>query len=97
MRKSTKLKKLQKQMLNALNYEEWKSSAIEHDELSGAKRWREVDQSKQYDYAQIRLRLDRLRSLRARHDHQGLVLCVAGGWQPAVLCWLLRVAYSKQL
>jgi TAG lipase / steryl ester hydrolase / phospholipase A2 / LPA acyltransferase len=79
VRKSTKLKKLQKQMLKALNYEEWKSSAIEHDELSGAKRWREVDQSTQYDYAQIRLRLDRLRSLRARHDHQGLVFTLNEG------------------
>ncbi|MEH6586622.1 MAG: DUF3336 domain-containing protein [Halioglobus sp.] len=79
MRKASKLKKLQKQMLDALNYSEWKGLAVEHDELSGAKRWREVDQSKQYDYSQIRLRLDRLRSLRARHDHQGLLFTLNEG------------------
>ena len=42
-------------------YEAWREAAIEHDELSGQKRWREVDQTSQYDYAEIRLRLDRLR------------------------------------
>ncbi|TDG12101.1 DUF3336 domain-containing protein [Seongchinamella unica] len=79
MRKSRKLKQLQKQMDNAQSYAEWKSAAIEHDEVSGARRWREIDQSRQYDYAQIRLRLDRLRSLRARHDYQGLLFTLNEG------------------
>lgn len=79
MRKSTKLKKLQKQMEAAKSYVQWQDSALEHDELSGAKRWRQIDQSSQYDYAQIRLRLDRLRSLRARHDHQALLFTLNEG------------------
>ena len=79
MRKSRKLKQLQKQMDMADSYSEWTSLAIEHDELSGAKRWREVDQTSKYDYSQIRLRLDRLRSLRARHDYQGLLFTLNEG------------------
>ena len=60
-------------------YSEWQELAVSHDEVSGQKRWREVDQSRQYDFSQIRLRLDRLRSLRARHDHQGLLFTLNEG------------------
>ena len=73
MKNSRKLKKFEKQMDKCNTYEEWCEAAIQHDEISGQKRWREVDQTSQYDYAQIRLRLDRLRSLRARHDYHGLL------------------------
>lgn len=79
MMKSRKLKQLEKQMGEAHSYQEWREAAIEHDEVSGQKRWREVDQTSQYDYAQIRLRLDRLRALRARHDHQGLLFTLNEG------------------
>jgi TAG lipase/steryl ester hydrolase/phospholipase A2/LPA acyltransferase len=79
VRKSRKLKKLEKQMNKGTSYEAWCEAAIEHDELSGQKRWREVDQTSQYDYAQIRLRLDRLRSLRARHDYHGLLFTLNEG------------------
>jgi NTE family protein len=66
-------------MDNCTSYEEWREAAIQHDEISGQQRWREMDQSSQYDYTQIRLRLDRLRSLRARHDHQGLLFTLNEG------------------
>ena len=79
MIKSRKLKRLEKQMDVAGSYEEWVSAALEHDELSGMKRWRNVDQTSLYDYTQIRLRLDRIRSLRARHDHQGLMFTLNEG------------------
>lgn len=79
MLKSRKLKKLEKAMDRAQNYAQWCEAAQEHDEISGAKRWREVDQTRQYDYAQIRLRLDRLRSLRARNDHAGLLYTLNEG------------------
>ena len=79
MLKSRKLKKLEKQMYSAQNYEEWCEAALQHDEISGAKRWREVDQTSQYDYSQIRLRLDRLRSLRARQDYHGLLYTLNEG------------------
>jgi predicted acylesterase/phospholipase RssA len=77
--KSRKLKKLEKTMNKTHSYEEWREAAIEHDERSGQKRWREIDQTSQYDYAQIRLRLDRMRSLRARHDYHGLLFTLNEG------------------
>lgn len=79
MIKSRKLKRLEKQMDVATSYEEWVAAALEYDELSGMKRWRNVDQTSLYDYTQIRLRLDRIRSLRARHDHQGLMFTLNEG------------------
>ena len=63
MRQSRKLKKLERQMEKSTSYDEWREAAVQHDEISGQQRWREVDQTRQYDYSQIRLRLDRLRSL----------------------------------
>ena len=59
--------------------EEWSAAAQEHDETSGQKRWRAIDQTSQYDYTQIRLRLDKLRSLRAHHDYQGLLFTLNEG------------------
>lgn len=79
MLKSGKLKKLQRKMDKATSYDEWREAAIAHDEVSGKRRWREIDQTTQYDYAQIRLRLDRIRSLRARHDHHGLLFTLNEG------------------
>jgi len=79
VRKSRKLKKLEKQMNQAGSYAEWVEAAVAHDDLSGARRWREVDQTSQYDYGQIRMRLDRLRSLRARQDDHGLLYTLNEG------------------
>lgn len=79
MKNTRKLKALQKQMDQAVTYDGWSEAALAHDELSGAKRWRQVDQTSQYDYTQIRLRLDKLRSLRSRHDHQGLLFTLNEG------------------
>jgi len=74
-----KLKKIEKAMNAAETYPEWTEHALAHDDASGAKRWRDIDQSRQYDYAQIRLRLDRLRSLRVRNDYQGLLFTLNEG------------------
>lgn len=79
MRNTRKLKRIEEQMDRASTYEQWSSAAREHDELSGQARWRQVDQTSQYDYAQIRLRLDKLRSLRSRHDYQGLMFTLNEG------------------
>jgi TAG lipase/steryl ester hydrolase/phospholipase A2/LPA acyltransferase len=79
VKNAKKLKKLQKQMDKSHSYEEWSEAAISHDELSGEKRWRQVDHTSLYDYGQIRLRLDRLRSLRSRHDYQGLMFTLNEG------------------
>ena len=73
MIQSRKLAQIERQMAKCETYDSWRELALQHDERSGAKRWREMDQTRQYDYGQIRLRLDRLRSLRARQDYQGLL------------------------
>ncbi|MEE4193241.1 MAG: DUF3336 domain-containing protein [Halieaceae bacterium] len=77
--RNRRLKRLEKQMTRAESYAEWLQLAKEHDAASGMKRWREVDQTKLYDYASIRRRLDRLRSLRARHDDVGLLFTLNEG------------------
>jgi TAG lipase/steryl ester hydrolase/phospholipase A2/LPA acyltransferase len=77
--KNRRLKQLQRQMDRAENYAEWLDAAQEHDEVSGQRRWREVDQTPLYDYNSIRRRLDRLRSLRARHDDVGLLFTLNEG------------------
>ncbi|QIB66744.1 DUF3336 domain-containing protein [Kineobactrum salinum] len=79
MSKASTLRQLEREMNECSTYEQWRDAAIEHDELSGMQRWREVDQTSQYDYSQIRLRLDRLRSLRSRHDDQGLLYTLNEG------------------
>jgi len=79
VRTSRKLALLERQMAGCNSYEEWREAALQHDQLSGMQRWREVDQTRQYDYSQIRLRLDRLRSLRSRHDYQGLLFTLNEG------------------
>ena len=75
----TRLKKLESAMEEATSYEEWKQAAIEHDEASGATRWKVMDQSRRFDYINIRLRLDHLRNLRARHDDRGLLFALNEG------------------
>jgi len=77
--KNRRLKQLDKELNRAESYEAWCELAAAHDEASGMKRWREVDQTTLYDYASIRRRLDRLRSLRARHDDVGLLYTLNEG------------------
>ena len=63
----------------AQTYEEWKEAAQRYDEATGMDRWRLRDQSSQFDNVSIRIRLDRLRSLRARHDYRGLLFTLNEG------------------
>ena len=66
-------------MESAESYEEWKKAAIEHDEESGAARWKNSDPSTRYDFVSIRSRLDHLRKLRARQDDKGLLFALNEG------------------
>ena len=79
MLKNRRLKRLDRQLDRAESYAEWMETACEHDEVSGMQRWREVDQTPLYDYNSIRRRLDRLRSLSARHDDVGLLFTLNEG------------------
>lgn len=72
-------RKLEKAMEQAASYEEWKEAALAYDEAKGFDRWRAKDSSSQFDNVSIRIRLDRLRSLRARHDNRGLLFTLNEG------------------
>ena len=67
------LTRLQRVMDKAESYEEWTEAAKEHDHASGKERWRNMDQTRRYDYVSIRMRLDALRAMRARHDNHALL------------------------
>ncbi len=66
-------------MDQAENYEQWKEAAQAYDTATGMDRWRARDQSSQFDNVSIRIRLDRLRSMRARHDYRGLLFTLNEG------------------
>jgi NTE family protein len=72
-------RKLKKALEAATSYSEWKEAAIAHDARSGMDRWRQIEQSKRYDYVSIRVRLDNLRALRARRDNRGLLFTLHEG------------------
>jgi len=73
------IKKREAAMARASSYQEWQEAAQAHDDQSGLNRWKLLDQSQQYDYVSIRVRLDRLRALRARHDNRGLLFSLNEG------------------
>ena len=54
-------------------------AAIEHDESSGVIDWVESDESKHFDYASIRRRLERLRRLQRKGDHARLLFALNEG------------------
>ncbi|MEZ5572420.1 MAG: DUF3336 domain-containing protein [Halioglobus sp.] len=76
---SRTMEKLEQRMASAETYGEWCEAARAHDELSGAERWKRVDQTKLYDFSQIRLRLDELRRHRARQDDHALMFALNEG------------------
>jgi len=71
--------RVKKALRNAQSYEEWQEAAEAHDAYHGLDRWRQKDATKQYDYVSIRIRLDRLQSLRARHDVRGVLYALNEG------------------
>ncbi|GHD06019.1 hypothetical protein GCM10007052_00290 [Halioglobus japonicus] len=73
------LRKIEKAMAAAESYDEWREAALDYDATSGGQRWRDRDQSHDYDFVSIRRRLDRLRELRARHDYPGLLFTLNEG------------------
>lgn len=73
------VKKAALAMQNATSYEQWSAAAQDYDQRSGLYRWKIMDQSRSFDYVSIRVRLDRLRALRSRHDDQGLLTALNEG------------------
>ena len=70
---------LKRSFRQATSYEEWKATARAYDQYNGLDRWRKKDATKQYDYVSIRARLDRLQSMKARHDIKGLLYALNEG------------------
>lgn len=70
---------LDRRMAQASSYEAWKQAAQEYDRVSGKETWKQTDASDDYDYADIRRRLQELRELRARGDDIGLLFVLNEG------------------
>jgi len=70
---------LERRMAAAASYAEWKEAAQAHDRVSGKATWKQTDASDDYDYADIRRRLQELRDLRARGDDIGLLFVLNEG------------------
>ena len=66
-------------MERAESYEEWKAAAIAHDKASGLHKWQTEDKSRHFDYASIRRRLERLRTLQEEQDYPGLLFALNEG------------------
>lgn len=75
----TTLRQLQRAMDHAASYAEWKEAAQALDRKTGADRWKKAEQSRRYDWAAIRNRLELLRSLREAGDNRGLLFCLHEG------------------
>jgi TAG lipase/steryl ester hydrolase/phospholipase A2/LPA acyltransferase len=70
---------LKRSLKQAGSYEEWAAAAHAFDQSNGLDRWRRKDATRQYDHVTIRIRLDRLQSLKARHDIRGLLYTLNEG------------------
>jgi NTE family protein len=56
------LRELEQGMARARSHAEWQVLALQHDELSGAARWRTLQQTNLYDYREISSRYDKLQA-----------------------------------
>ena len=70
---------LKRSLRSAGSYQEWLDAARAYDKYTKQDLWRRKDHSSQYDYVSIRTRLDRLRSLKARHDTRGMLFTLNEG------------------
>lgn len=75
----TMSKELERKMLNAGSYEEWKKAALAHDEHNGMQSWKQVEKTGLYDYKAIRRRLEKLQHMRKINDNHGLLFILNEG------------------
>jgi TAG lipase / steryl ester hydrolase / phospholipase A2 / LPA acyltransferase len=61
------------------SYEEWKRAAVARDEASGRSRWRESEESRFYDHATVKARLQQLKVLLAADDDRDLLAALDDG------------------
>ncbi|MDB4512284.1 DUF3336 domain-containing protein [Arenicella sp.] len=72
-------KALERKMDKAKSYKEWRTAAIAHDEQSGLAKWKKKDETRRYDYATIRRRVNLMKSLRRADDNHGLLFALNEG------------------
>jgi predicted acylesterase/phospholipase RssA len=70
---STMAKKYELALAQATSYEEWYKAALVLDHLEGLDRWREENESPDYDYKLLSSRVRLLRKLRRRKDLDRLI------------------------
>jgi len=71
--------KHKRSLKQAGSYDEWIEAAEAYDKHNGFDRWRQRDETRQYDHVSIRIRLDRLQSLKARHNIKGMLFTLNEG------------------
>jgi TAG lipase/steryl ester hydrolase/phospholipase A2/LPA acyltransferase len=76
---SFSLKRLARKMRNADTLAKWKEAALEHDATSGFEEWKQKEESKSYDYVNIRSRLTALKEFRRQEDDVGLLFALNEG------------------
>jgi len=74
-----RLSELENTMASANSYAEYKQAAAEHDELSGALKWKAKDACNDYDYKAIRSRVQRIKQARVSNDTAGLMYILHEG------------------
>ncbi|WP_299074574.1 DUF3336 domain-containing protein [uncultured Paraglaciecola sp.] len=79
MSKTLALTRIERKMREANSYADWKTAALEHDAKSGFEAWKSKEQSKSYDYVNIRTRINTLQQLRRREDDVGLLFALNEG------------------
>jgi predicted acylesterase/phospholipase RssA len=73
------LTRLERKMRLANSYADWKTAALEHDTKSGFEAWKSKEESKSYDYLNIRTRIDALKEFRLQQDDIGLLFALNEG------------------
>ena len=77
--RTTQMSRLERDMRNAENFEEWRAAAKEWDEASGMETWKQKEVSKSYDWKNILNRTESLRDLRRDKDDIGLLFALNEG------------------
>lgn len=79
IRGNARLHQLEQQMDAAREYPEWKQLAMQHDQASGQEKWKQRDETTLYDFAEIRIRHDKLRQLLESENHAELLYALNEG------------------
>jgi predicted acylesterase/phospholipase RssA len=78
-RNTRAVRELEAAMTRAASFSQWQALAEAHDHHTGRDLWREKADSPLYDNVSINTRLQKLRRLRKRNDHRGLLFALSEG------------------